>query len=386
MRQGARDRVRRSHRQSHFLLNLRRQRQPADLNSPSQTGFEFRSRRATPTILGIVIAEEHADAVIQAVFAMEEANDAKEFRKRQERCLKRWKRLVVGLRIRQRLGVAYGDTDGANSAGMSADESRVRQERNQLAGRSAEKRRRDEHADDDLLIDGTTPEPDVPPPRKAPKLAPIKSEADLEQAYSVPEPLYTQDFAAKPAPTPPPPAPASTGRTLRHRPTPPAPAPAQAPTARLTRGAAASRPPPPLQSNTPLAPVMRQPNRVKQEEIDRILAQPAMPRGTSTSGRSLTLSHNTAPSQLADTPRTLRVRLGGAASSPAPASASRTTRASANKSAAPAPNSGLTVKLGAGKANKPSQAQVKKESGSEDEEGVEAGGVSDDSLEYDSDF
>lgn len=54
--------------------------------------------------------------MIQAIFAAEEASDAREFRKRQERCLKRWKKLILGLRIRQRLDAQYGSETGGTAS------------------------------------------------------------------------------------------------------------------------------------------------------------------------------------------------------------------------------------------------------------------------------
>lgn len=43
----------------------------------------------------------------QAIINTQEAADEKEFAKRQDRVLKRWKKLIVGLRIRQRLQASY---------------------------------------------------------------------------------------------------------------------------------------------------------------------------------------------------------------------------------------------------------------------------------------
>lgn len=45
----------------------------------------------------------------QAIIESEEAAEEKEFAKRQDRCLKRWKKLILGLRIRQRLQASYQD-------------------------------------------------------------------------------------------------------------------------------------------------------------------------------------------------------------------------------------------------------------------------------------
>ena len=76
----------------------------------------------------------------------------------------------------------------------------------QFTSRLAEKRRRDDSAsfEDDRLSMGTASDVDLPPPRKttrtsrAPKLAPIQSQVELDQpAYQVPAALYTHDFAPK---------------------------------------------------------------------------------------------------------------------------------------------------------------------------------------------
>ncbi|GAA5988475.1 hypothetical protein JCM11641_007162 [Rhodosporidiobolus odoratus] len=77
------------------------------------TGFEFRQRRALPTIAGVVIAEENAEALREAILTLEQSTLEKEFAKQQDRVLKRWKKLVQGLRIRQRLLDQFGDPDQA---------------------------------------------------------------------------------------------------------------------------------------------------------------------------------------------------------------------------------------------------------------------------------
>ncbi|KAM0748756.1 Rad4-domain-containing protein [Meredithblackwellia eburnea MCA 4105] len=71
------------------------------------TGFEFRQRRANPIISGVVVAEEFADLLIEAIINTQTAADEKEFLKRQDRVLKRWKKLIIGLRIRQRIQASY---------------------------------------------------------------------------------------------------------------------------------------------------------------------------------------------------------------------------------------------------------------------------------------
>ncbi|GAA6025408.1 hypothetical protein JCM10207_004540 [Rhodosporidiobolus poonsookiae] len=79
------------------------------------TGFEFRQRRANPIILGVVIAEEHAETLREAIVALEQTTLEKELAKQQERVLKRWKKLIQGLRIRQRLMDQFKDPDDAEA-------------------------------------------------------------------------------------------------------------------------------------------------------------------------------------------------------------------------------------------------------------------------------
>ncbi|GAA5982532.1 hypothetical protein JCM10908_006687 [Rhodotorula pacifica] len=66
-------------------------------------GFEFRQRRALPVISGIVVAEEHEDTLRAAIATLEQSTYERELAKQQDRVLKRWKKLIQGLRIRQRL-------------------------------------------------------------------------------------------------------------------------------------------------------------------------------------------------------------------------------------------------------------------------------------------
>ncbi|KWU42458.1 Rad4-domain-containing protein [Rhodotorula sp. JG-1b] len=66
-------------------------------------GFEFRQRRALPVISGIVVAQEHEDTLRAAVATLEQSTYERELAKQQDRVLKRWKKLIQGLRIRQRL-------------------------------------------------------------------------------------------------------------------------------------------------------------------------------------------------------------------------------------------------------------------------------------------
>ncbi|KAH9889795.1 hypothetical protein C8Q73DRAFT_705476 [Cubamyces lactineus] len=81
------------------------------------TGFEFKKRRAFPVVTGVVVAAENEAALVEAYWEMEQNAEAKRRAKRQEQVIKRWTKLVQGLRIRQRLLEQYADraapTDGS---------------------------------------------------------------------------------------------------------------------------------------------------------------------------------------------------------------------------------------------------------------------------------
>ncbi|KAI0821974.1 hypothetical protein BC628DRAFT_1460116 [Trametes gibbosa] len=73
------------------------------------TGFEFRKGRAFPIITGVVVAVENQAALFEAYWEAEVQAEAKRNAKRQEQVLRRWTKLVQGLRIRQRLLEQYAD-------------------------------------------------------------------------------------------------------------------------------------------------------------------------------------------------------------------------------------------------------------------------------------
>ena len=73
-----------------------------------QTGFEFKSRRAIPVVEGVVIAAENAEMVLDAWRAEEAMRVEREATKKQNEVLGRWKKFLVGLRIRQRINNVYG--------------------------------------------------------------------------------------------------------------------------------------------------------------------------------------------------------------------------------------------------------------------------------------
>ncbi|WVW84955.1 hypothetical protein I302_106991 [Kwoniella bestiolae CBS 10118] len=72
------------------------------------TGFEFKKQRAIPVISGIVVAKENEEMVMDAYAESAAAAEEKERMKKEEKALKRWAKLINGLRVRLRLQAEYG--------------------------------------------------------------------------------------------------------------------------------------------------------------------------------------------------------------------------------------------------------------------------------------
>ncbi|KAK8159885.1 hypothetical protein BC567DRAFT_251662 [Phyllosticta citribraziliensis] len=87
------------------------------------TGFEFGNRRAVPILTGVVVAKENEQLVKDAWRAAQEAQRAKEEKKRQDKALKMWKKFILGLRIIERVREEYGD------ASMEAENPFAKKER-----------------------------------------------------------------------------------------------------------------------------------------------------------------------------------------------------------------------------------------------------------------
>ncbi|GAA5867977.1 hypothetical protein JCM8547_000771 [Rhodosporidiobolus lusitaniae] len=104
------------------------------------TGYEFRQRRANPIMSGVVVAAEHAETLEDAITALELSTREKELAKQQDRVLKRWKKLILGLRIRQRLLDQFGgdldkaDEEAVKAATKEEGKKRGRKKGNELGG------------------------------------------------------------------------------------------------------------------------------------------------------------------------------------------------------------------------------------------------------------
>jgi len=99
-----------------------------------QTGFEFKKRRAFPLITGIVVAAENEEAMLEAYWEAEHDAEEKRRAKREDQVVKRWKKFIHGLRIRQRLQEQYADAEQRGSSPIGAAYEEVQQEGGFLMG------------------------------------------------------------------------------------------------------------------------------------------------------------------------------------------------------------------------------------------------------------
>ncbi|KAI9710310.1 MAG: hypothetical protein M1820_002805 [Bogoriella megaspora] len=75
-------------------------------------GFEFGKQRAVPVVQGVVVAEGNEGLVKDAWRVDEEERKRKEDKEREKRTLAMWKKFLVGLRIKARIGEEYGEDIG----------------------------------------------------------------------------------------------------------------------------------------------------------------------------------------------------------------------------------------------------------------------------------
>lgn len=76
------------------------------------TGFEFGKQRAVPVLTGVVVAKEHEQLVRDAWRAQREEEKRKEDTKRTATALHWWRKMLLGLRVLERMRVEYADSGG----------------------------------------------------------------------------------------------------------------------------------------------------------------------------------------------------------------------------------------------------------------------------------
>ncbi|KAI4110453.1 MAG: hypothetical protein LQ339_001318 [Xanthoria mediterranea] len=96
------------------------------------TGFEFGKQRAVPVITGVVVATEHEDMVIEEWEKDEEERKIKEEGKREKVALGMWRKLLMGLRIVERVRDEYGEEGGEAREEFNPFTNRNKQQKNQI--------------------------------------------------------------------------------------------------------------------------------------------------------------------------------------------------------------------------------------------------------------
>ena len=76
------------------------------------TGFEFGKQRAVPVLTGVVVAKEHAGMVRGAWRAEQKEVQRKADTKRTTTALHRWRKMLLGLRVLERMRTEYADAGG----------------------------------------------------------------------------------------------------------------------------------------------------------------------------------------------------------------------------------------------------------------------------------
>lgn len=104
--------------------------------APALTGFSFRGRQGTAVLRGAVVAEESGEAVRAVLEGMRDAEREAEEGRRRAWALRMWRRLLTGLRIRERVwgGVEEEDVDedGIRQEEERAEASDVTEEYNMV--------------------------------------------------------------------------------------------------------------------------------------------------------------------------------------------------------------------------------------------------------------
>ena len=88
------------------------------------TGFTFKGRHGTAVTKGAVVASEYAEAVEEVLRAFDDERVRTEEERRSKEALRMWRRLLAGLRIRERIEgyEVEGERDAATGRGMADTE------------------------------------------------------------------------------------------------------------------------------------------------------------------------------------------------------------------------------------------------------------------------
>ena len=78
-------------------------------------GFEFGNKRAVPVVRGVVVPKEHEGEIKEAWKEWNDEQKKKDAVKQEKLILELWRKFVMGLRIRERVGEMYGEELGEGS-------------------------------------------------------------------------------------------------------------------------------------------------------------------------------------------------------------------------------------------------------------------------------
>ncbi|KAL9107231.1 MAG: hypothetical protein Q9227_007855 [Pyrenula ochraceoflavens] len=150
-------------------------------------GFEFGNKRAVPVIQGVVIAQENKEAVMDALEAYEAEQRQKEEVKQEKTILSLWRKMLMGLRIAERMQDEYGMddldpkevidlTDSTATAGQQLRNTVPASEQSMTGGGGFLLHDEDEYQPEELVMNA-----DQPPQRAAPEQYPTPASAPLAQ-------------------------------------------------------------------------------------------------------------------------------------------------------------------------------------------------------------
>ena len=127
------------------------------------TGFEFGYRMAVPIITGVVVAEEHLEAVMEEWEKDEAERARKEDEKRQKAAIGMWRKMLMGLRIVERVREEYGGEveDGVDAFNPWTNKNKGKAVDRDVEAQARIMEQRDEDMAGGFLPEGHDEEPDV---------------------------------------------------------------------------------------------------------------------------------------------------------------------------------------------------------------------------------
>ena len=151
------------------------------------TGFTFKGRHGTAVTNGAVVAAEHVEAVLEVIHALEDERVVLEQERRCREVLGVWKRLLIGLRIRERIE-GY-DIEGERGRGDQAGDDMNEGDDNDDGGGFLPDRDAGAIAEPTAMASNRPPQPS---PHPSPELEPkafIPQRPPLQITVTYPEPI-----------------------------------------------------------------------------------------------------------------------------------------------------------------------------------------------------